>query len=159
MAIDLKRLKKQELRNLLDNARRLGREDVALDVLRELTRQGGGKLTDYDLLTWNQVTARAALAPFVEVSRTIPDNQRTSYTEAGGRKIGRSRDDPEWMWVDSYTAIKTGKLNIVFVCYIPRPGDDAHFILFADGQEVKRYEPDELEAGLEHWRILSAAAV
>jgi hypothetical protein len=157
--IDLKTLSKEQLKNLLENARRKEREDIAIEVLRELTVRGGGKNSDYDLLEWNQESARTALAPFAEVSRTVPDNQRTTYTEAGGRKIGRSRGHPEWMWIDSYTAIKTPKLNAVFVCYVPQPGDDAYFVLVLNGVDDQVYQPSELPAALDRWRALAKEAV
>lgn len=155
---DVKSLSDKELRNLLANARRLGREDVAMGAVRELTARGRANGSDYDLLDWNQETARTALLPFVEVSKGVKDNQRTVYTEAGGLKIGKSRGDPEWMWVDTYSAIKTAKLNAVFVCYIPRPGDEAYFGLIVNGQTERRYQPNELETALMRWRAISDAA-
>ena len=157
--MDYTKIDKPGLRNLVDNARRLGREDVATAALQELTRQGGGRSSDYDLLQWNQATAKKVLEPFAEVARTVPDNRRTSYTEAGGMKIGRRRDDPQWKWVDSYSAIKTAKLNAVFVCYIPRPGDDAHFHLIMNKAVERRYQPAELDEALERWRQLAGDAV
>jgi hypothetical protein len=156
--MDIKALTKEQLRNLLENARRLGRDDVAADVLRELTLRGGGKSSDYALLEWNQASVKDALAPFVEVSRGVPNSKRTSYTEAGGMKIGRRRDDPEWMWVDSYTAIKTPKLNTYFVCYVPRPGDMPYFNMVVNGEVERRYGPSELEAALVRWRELATTA-
>jgi hypothetical protein len=156
--MDLSRYNNLELRNLLENARRLGRDDVAEDVLRQLTLKGGGKRGDYALLTWNQDSVKDALAPFVDVSRGVPDNKRTSYTEAGGFKIGRRREDPEWMWVDSYSAIKTAKLNAIFVCYIPRPGDLPYFELRVNGEDERRYGPSDLAEALLRWREIAAAA-
>ena len=89
----------------------------------------------------------------------MPDNARTSYTEAGGLKIGRPRSDPEWKWVDAYSAIKTARLNAVFVCYIERPGDDPYFNLVLDGSVERRYGPTELGAALERWREVASVAV
>lgn len=155
---DLPKLSIEQLRNLHGNAKRLGRHEVALAVLQELTLRGGAKSSDYAWLTWNQDSAKRALGPFVEVAKMVRDNRRTTYTEAGGRKIGRGRSDPEWMWVDSYTAIKTAKLNAVFVCYVPKPGDDAYFELHLDGEVVRRFEPSELGEALEHWRMLETSA-
>lgn len=156
--IDLQKLTKPELKNLLENARRLGREDLAVGVLRELTARGGVKSEDYALLRWNQETVRQALEPFVAVSKSVAGNQRTTYTEAGGRKIGRSRADPEWMWVDSYTAIKTPKVNAVFVAYVPQPGDDVYFEVHLDGVVDRRFEADQLEGGLAFWSVLARTA-
>ena len=156
--IDLSAQTKEGLRNLLANAKRLGREDVAADVLLEITRRGQGKGDDYALLRWNQETVKQALEPFASVARTVKDNQRTSYTEAGGRKIGRSRDDPDWMWIDSYSAIKSPRLNAVFVGYVPRPGDEAYFELHLDGATERRFPPNELEQAMARWRNLAASA-
>lgn len=157
-AIDLKAQTKPGLKNLLENAKRLGRDDLAAEVLRELTLRGGVKAAEYHLLRWNQEAVRTALAPFVEVSKAVPDNERTTYTEAGGRKIGRSRADPDWMWVDSYTAIKTPKLNAIFVAYIPRPGDDVYFEVQRDRTVNRRFEADQLDAALVHWGELAGEA-
>jgi len=34
------------------------------------------------------------------------------------------------MWIDTYCAIKTNKLNVIFVCYIKLPGDAPEFRLY-----------------------------
>ena len=156
--MDYAKLTKDQLRNLIENARRQSREDIATDALQELTRRGGGKRSDYALLRWNQDTARTALEPFVQISQSVSDNQRTTYTEAGGMKIGRRRDDPEWMWIDSYSAIKTSKINAVIVCYVPRPGDDAYFQLFVNQAVERRFEPGDLDEALGRWRSIAAEA-
>ena len=156
--MDYARYDKQGLRNLIDNARRLGRDDVASAALQELTLRGGGRRSDYDLLQWNQATIQKVLEPFAEIARKVQGNKRTSYTEAGGFKIGRTRDDPQWMWVDSYSAIKTESLNAVFVCYIPRPGDDAYFEIRLNQDIERRYEPAELDDALDRWRQLALEA-
>lgn len=158
-AFDYETMPLEGLKNLLTNARRLGREDVALDVLKELTRRGAAKNRDFAALRWNQQAANDALTPFVQVSKGVPANQRTIFTDAGGRKIGRPKDDPERMWVDTYTAIKTPKVNAVFVCYIPRPGDEAYFELHLSGETVERYSPDQLETGLSRWTEIAHEAV
>ena len=158
MSIDVAKLTRDELRNLHENATRKGRQDIALQALQELTRRGGGRKSDYALLRWNQDSARAALEPFAEIARSVAANRRTAYTEAGGRKIGRRRDDPEWMWVDSYSAIKTAAVNGVIVCYVPRPGDDAYFQMILNGNPEARYEPDDLPAALTRWRAIAAEA-
>ena len=155
-AFDYAGLTLEQLKNLLANARRLKREDVATEVLRELSRRGAARSDDFAALRWNQQAATESLAPFIEISKTVPTNKRTTYTEAGGRKIGRSRDDPDWMWVDTYTAIKTANFNAVFVCYIPRPGDEAFFELHLNGKTATRYGPDDLTAALERWRRIAA---
>lgn len=156
--IDLTTLSKQELRNLLDNAKRRQRDDIIKTVIQELTRRGKGQTSDYDLLEWNQASVRKLLEPFVEIAKTVPDNQRTTYTEAGGMKIGRSRDDPEWRWVDTYSAIKTPRLNAAMVCFIDRPGEDAYLHLYLDGVVVTRYELSDVPVALKRWRELAEQA-
>ncbi|SFS85170.1 hypothetical protein [Brevundimonas viscosa] len=157
-AFDYAGMTLEQLKNLLSNARRLQREDVATEVLRELSRRGAARSDDFAALRWNQQAATEALAPFIEISKTVQVNKRTTYTEAGGRKIGRSKEDPDWMWVDTYTAIKTAKVNAVFVCYISRPGDEAFFELHLNGETAARYGPDDLPAALDRWQALAAEA-
>ncbi len=157
-SFDYPNLSVDQLKALLENANRLGRDDVATEVLKELTRRGAARSRDYASLRWNQQTATDALQPFVQISQTVKENKRTTYTEAGGLKIGRSKDDPEWMWVDTYSAIKTSRVNAVFVCYVPRPGDEAHFELHVDGETVARFGPDDLGDVQERWREIANGA-
>jgi hypothetical protein len=156
--IDLKTLSKHGLKNLVENAKRLGNVERAKAALAELARRGGGKASDFDLLEWNQNTVREALQPFADVAKTVPDNKRTPYTEAGGMKIGRSKDDPDWKWVDTYSAIKTQKLNAVFVGYVEKPGDDAYFHLIVDGVIERIYPPSDLVGALDRWRAIAVLA-
>ena len=157
-AFDYAKMTLGELKNLLGNARHLNREDVATAVLQELSRRGAARSDDFAALRWNQQAATEALKPFIAVSKAVSGNKRTTYTEAGGLKIGRSKDDPQWMWVDTYTAIKTAGINAVFICYIPRPGDEAYFELRLNGETAARYGPDDLTAALERWRAVAAEA-
>jgi hypothetical protein len=158
MNIDLKKLDRTQLRNMLVNARNKDRLDVAQDVLRELQTRGLVERRDYDFLEWNQDRVKSALQPFVEISSRVTDNSRTTYTEAGGLKIGLPADHPDRMWIDSYTAIKNRKLNAVFVCYVRHAGDHASFELQLNGGVVKRYTPADLREALSAWRDLSVIA-
>jgi hypothetical protein len=92
------------------------------------------------------------------VASAVRGNQRTSYTEAGGRKIGRSKDDPEWMWIDTYSAIKTSNINAVFVCYIRQLGEDPEFQLHIDGIRTQSYNADRLGDALSEWRKIAACS-
>lgn len=156
--MNLKKLTDQELKNLLANATRLDRPDVAADVLREMNERGIAQRSDYRALPWNQDAVKAALAPFFEVARSVKLNKRTPYTEAGGFKIGRSKNDPEHMWIDSYSGIKTDRLNAIFVCYVKRPGDDPEFQLQVDGVVEARFGADELPNALSRWKELALLA-
>lgn len=157
--MDLKELKPQELKNLLANNAKHNQMDTVVAVLREMQRRGIATKKEYRYLTWNQEAAREALAPFKEVAHSIQTNQRTAYTEAGGFKIGRAKGDPEWCWVDSYSAIKTPSVNAVFVCYIRQPGDEAEFQLQVDGSVARTFNADALADALEEWRAVAMRAV
>src|ERR1043166_9731053 len=122
--MDLSQLTVRELKNLLSNSQRYGRPDTALSVVREMHRRGKATSEVYRTLKWNQDHVSEVMQPFKAVAAQVAGNQRTSYTQAGGKKIGRPKGDPEKMWIDTYCAIKTKNLNAVFVCYIKAPGED-----------------------------------
>lgn len=156
--MDLTRYNKQELKNLLENANRLGRNDVVTQVLQELTGRGMARGEDYRALEWNQEAVRQALKPFHEIAASVPNNKRTAYTEAGGMKIGRSRQDPDWKWIDSYCAIKRAGVNAVFVCYVDKPGDDPRFKLIVDNADRAEFGDEELDHALGLWRTIAKTA-
>jgi hypothetical protein len=156
--IDLGKLTPAELKNLLANNERHGQTAMVHAVLEEMARRGIATRREYRSLAWNQDRVRDVMLPFRQVASAVRDNQRTTYTEAGGRKIGHSKDNPEWMWVDTYSAIKTPAVNAVFVCYIKRPGEDPEFQLHLDGVCTESYNADRLPDGLNEWRALAARA-
>ena len=157
-SIDLTKLDKGQLRTMLANARKKERSDTAQEVLQELRSRGLAERRDYDFLEWNQDRVKQALEPFAKISSEVADNARTTYTEAGGLKIGRPVGHPERMWIDSYTAIKTKKLNAVFVCYVRQPGDHPSFELQVAGTVERRYTPADLDDALTRWREISVLA-
>jgi hypothetical protein len=129
-------------------------------VVEQMAKRGIATRREYRSLTWNQDRVEQVMQPFKEIASTVRDNQRTAYTEAGGRRIGRSKDDPEWRWVDTYSAIKTPTINAAFVCYITRPGADPEFQLHLNGVAVQHYNADRLDDALNEWRgIATRAAV
>ncbi len=79
---------------------------------------------------WNQKAVRERLQAFKEVAAAVPGNQRTAYTERGGRKMLPAHH-PERLWIDSYSAIKTkiSGVNATFVCHIREAGDEPKFEL------------------------------
>lgn len=156
--VDLTPLEPARLRNLMDRYAKAGHADLAQACLEELQRRGAAQASDFAHLPWNQKSATRALQPFVDISKAVGRNSRTTYTEAGGTKIGKPKDDPERNWVDSYTAIKRGKVNAIFVCYIKAPGDDPSFSLQVGGAERRRYTADELEAALAEWQEIATTA-
>lgn len=147
-----------QLRVVRENAQRLGRSDIVEEVTRLLESKGVARRSDYRHLKWNQQTVEEALRPFADVARSVAGNGRTAYTPAGGFRIGRKADDPERMFVDSYSAIKKGKLNAEFVAYVKKPGDEAYFHLNVDKQREAEYGPNELDQALVRWREIAARA-
>jgi hypothetical protein len=77
---------------------------------------------------------------------------------AGGLKIGRSKNDPEWRWIDSYSAIKTDTVNAMFGCYINRPGDAPNFHFMVNGVEQGSFDEAELAGALERWQEIAKLA-
>jgi hypothetical protein len=158
MAIDLKALSKEQLANLLENAERRDRMDIAADVLNEMSLRGFARKSDFRFLRWNQDSVKLALAPFVEIAKRVKLNQRTTYTEAGGLKIGRNKESPDWKWVDTYTAIKTNNLNAAFICYISRPGDEPEFHLRVGQEPELLFNHDNLLEALKAWKSIAERA-
>jgi hypothetical protein len=128
-------------------------------------RRGKATSDVFRTLKWNQDRVYEVMQPFKEVASKVSENRRTSYTQAGGRKIGRTKDDPEKMWIDTYCAIKTPNLNAVFVCYVRSPGDDPEFRLYLNAGSLSEksgisqsYNADQLTDALTEWRHLAERA-
>jgi hypothetical protein len=155
MTIDLSRLGPQELKNLLVNNAKHSQQEMVQTVVKEMHRLGMATRREFRYLTWNQESVREVLAPFKEIASAVQGNQRTAYTEAGGLKIGRSKDSPKWRWIDSYSAIKTPDLNAVLVCYVKGPGDEPEFQLHLDGALVHTYNADGLSEALLRWQEIA----
>lgn len=149
--MDISKLSNQELKNYFANNQKHNMKEAVVTALIELQKRGIAKSKDYAVLDWNLNRVRNALDPFKLIAQQVSGNQRTSYTEAGGKRIGRGKDDPEHYWVDAYSAIKTNKINAVFVCYIKRVGDDPRFELKIDEKVPQIFHAEELELGLKEW--------
>jgi hypothetical protein len=156
--MDFSKRTPQELKNLLANNERHGQSDTVLAVLQEMARRGIATRQNYRSLAWNQDRVAEVLHPFKEVATGVTGNERVAYTEAGGLKIGRSKDDPEWMWIDTYSALKTSRINAVFVCYIRRPGDEPEFQLRIKGASQRSFNADGLEEALKSWKDVAVRA-
>jgi hypothetical protein len=156
--IDLAKLTSKELKNLLANNQRHGQQETVRAVLAEMASRGIATRREYRTLAWNQDRVREIMHPFREIAAAVVGNQRTAYTEAGGLKIGRSKTDPEWRWIDTYSAIKASKINSVIVCYIKRPGDEPEFQLRIDDATVHSYNADQLNDALTQWRQIAERA-
>ena len=152
MNIDLTRLTEPELKNLLANNERLGQTDKVCAVVQEMARRGAATQREYRLLNWNQDRVRDEMQRFKNVAESVKENRRTAYMESGGRKIGRSKDHPQRMWIDAYSAIRTSAINAVFVCYVKRPGKDPKFQLKIDGKYARSFSADPLLDALAEWR-------
>jgi hypothetical protein len=167
MPIDLGTLDKGQLRTLLANAERKGAADLITTVLQEMHRRGLARRGEYAALSWNQDRVDVALAPFATIAATVKNNERTKYSQAGGGRIGSPKDDPEHIWVQSYSAIKiSGIVNAEFLCEIKSPGDDPMFSLsLNEGVEAQRaakvirtFEPDQLPEALVEWKMIAQLA-
>jgi hypothetical protein len=156
--IDLTLLTPKELKNLLINSERYGRADLVRVVLKEMAMRGVATGKDFRRLKWNQDRVRSVMQPFKELASAVKDNQRTAYTEAGGRKIGRAKDAAEKLWIDTYSGIKTAYINAVFLCYVREPGDEPDFQLRVDHAHVRSYNADQLDAALRDWSAIAERA-
>jgi hypothetical protein len=156
--IDLNKLTSQELKNLLTNSERLGRSEMTVLVIKEMERRGMATSREYRTLEWNPSRVREAMKPFKEIAASVAGNRRTPFTEAGGLKIGRPKNDPERMWVDTYCAIKTGNINAVFVCYIKQPGDEPEFRMRVNEDPPTIFKAEALPAALTQWQSIAHRA-
>jgi hypothetical protein len=164
MPIDLKTQTPTGLRNLLANSRRLRNADMELAVVREMHERGLAKSREYAVFRWNQDHVDEVMQPFAQAASTVPNNQRVKYTRAGGRKIGRAKDNPDHLWIDSYSAIKVSGVNAVFGCQIARPGEDPKFTLYlGDGSRseaapARVYTANETQQALVEWEAIVHSA-
>ena len=154
--IDYTKLTPLKLRDLRGRYEAQGYPHLALDCTKELLRRGAARSADYSNLQWNQDKVRALFVPFRALA-AFEGNERTSYTEAGGSRIGHKKSDPEWMWIDSYSGMAVSHANWVFSCQIPQPGDDPTFSLIDHKIVVRTYNSDGVAAALKEWAELAAA--
>jgi hypothetical protein len=156
--IDLTKLTSQQLKNLLANAERKGEVTTTGSVLREMAGRGIATRREYRTLAWNQERVREVMKAFKDVASLVQGNRRTPYTEAGGLRIGHPKDDPEHLWVDTYCAIKTARINGTFGCYIKHPGDEPEFRMKTAGETIRVYSADELPDAFEQWQSIARIA-
>jgi hypothetical protein len=122
MPIDLKVQTASGLRNVLANSKRLRSAEMETAVVREMHERGIATRGEYAVFEWNQDRVDETMQPFARIAAGVPNNQRVKYTRAGGRKIGKSKNDPNHLWIDSYSAIKASGINAVFGCEIKGQG-------------------------------------
>lgn len=156
--VNYTKLTPPQLRDLKRRYEEQGYAIQALECVRELKSRGVARQPDFAGLRWTQNSVREALFPFAEVARAVPGNERTSYTEAGGTKIGKRTGDPERNWIDSYSGIKRRDINAIFVCLVKAPGDDPTFTLWLSGEPVETYTADRLTEALDRWATISLDA-
>ena len=101
MPIDLKTQPASGLRNLLANSKRLGNAEMEMAVVQEMHERGIATGKQYAIFSWNQEHVDEVMQPFASIASGVPNNQRVSYTRAGGRKIGLSKNSPGHIWIDS----------------------------------------------------------
>lgn len=107
---------------------------------------------------WDQRHVRKIMQPFKAVAESVLGNSRKSYTEGGGRKR-KSADDPNHLWVDTYCAIKTDRINAVIVCLIRMEGELPTFRISVNKRPAGEYKAAELPAAMRLWQNLAASAV
>lgn len=156
--IDLAKLTPEQLKNLLANAERMGEAATANAVVKEMAYRRLATRREYRALEWNQERIREIMRPFRDAASAVPGNQRTSYTEAGGLRIGSPKDDPEHLWIQTYCAIKTALTNATFGCNVKQPGDEPEFQLRTDRETVQIYNADQLSTVLEQWQSIARLA-
>ena len=157
-AIDLSTVSPQGLRNMLNHYDHRGLRAEIRPIISELYRRGPLRKADRRFLACDQARVKKLMEPFVELAESVPDSRRTAYTEAGGLRIGRPKGDPERYWIDTYTAIKTDKIDADLICYVKEPGDDPEFTLRINGVPVACYKQSELGQALDDWRDIARDA-
>lgn len=161
-----------ELRTQLANCQRVLARDaqnakaqaIAKEISAVLASRRGSRRTDWQALDWNPDTIKRALEPFVALTRTVPQNGRTVFTEAGGAKL---RGDS---WIETYTSVKANGVNRLFIALVAKQGDDPVFLIPAErgkshgtiaqmieGAEF-RFGPDHLDEALRIWAEIIRAA-
>ena len=155
--IDLTKLSNEQLRSYLHNAQRLGDQDLAIEIIREMHKRGVFPRKCHKLLPWNEERMAETLKSFADVAGTVVNSRRTVYTNGGGLRR-RPKWDPDRMWVDSYSAIKRGGINAAFAGRIKCPGDQPEFELLVNG--IKRFfELSELDDAFQEWKRIAAGAM
>jgi hypothetical protein len=154
--IDLATLTDAQLHIFYENALERGAIDLAVSIARELFRLGKLKRAELAKLRWNERAVAEILQPFADVARTVVRNSRTTYTNGGGLRR-KPKADPERMMVDSYSAIKRGKINAAFAGRVKEPGQEPIFELRVNGQK-RFYHLFELDRALSEWCELAEAA-
>jgi hypothetical protein len=156
--MDIKNLTTERLRQLLENcnsqAGNSQADALAKAVTEELISRNKfqpGKWSG----KWNAAEVAEVLEPFRVVAAGVAQNKRKAFTTAGGDHIGRSHKDPEWQFVQTYSAIKTDVLNAVMQCEVKRPGDEAIFSLSV----VIHSQPEKPEIEMKGGREILPAAL
>lgn len=121
----------------------------------ELYRRGIARKEHYAVFNWNKESVVTLLQPFQEVAESVTNNLRTDFTNGGG--LIRKKDEEQRMWIDSYSAIKTDKVNAAFACRVKAPGCEPIFELKA-GDEEKPVSLDEVDDALNEWKIIASEA-
>ena len=129
--------------------------------MQEMHERGLATGREYAAFPWNQDRVDRVMEPFAWVAASVTNNQRVSYTKAGGRKIGFPKEHPKHVWIDSYSAIKSSDINAVFGCELAKPGNDPQFTLYlGDGsrqqaQPSQSYNADQLQQALADWEAIA----
>jgi hypothetical protein len=156
-SIDLSKLTPRELKNLLVNNHRAGRASIVIKIVKEMNHRNIATKGEFQMLAWNQDQVRKDMHQFKEVASAVKGNRGTPYTEGGGRRRLR-RGHPDKLWIDTYSSIRTPKINAEFLCYMKEPGDDPEFHLTIDHARVQTFNADALSEALRSWRKVADRA-
>jgi hypothetical protein len=145
----------KELRVCLRNCERNGRLEEARRVVRVMDARGVARRENFKVFDWNHDTVREVLRPFKKVAQAVEGNLRKAWVETGGF-ARRAKDDPTWLWIDKYAAMKTPTMNATFACHVKKAGDEPTFVLELDGAIYATYGLDRLAEALRKWSELAS---
>ena len=146
--VNLNKKTKLELPQMLQNCAHRPNVLHAQEMVKGITKiriNRGFLLSSKWSGRWNSAEVTETLKPFVDISLSFPDNQRTWYTTAGRLHIRRSKADPVWRFVDSDSAIKTETVTAERIFYVGRPGDDTLFVRRLIGDPKDRTRAIEMQ--------------
>ncbi len=156
--IDLQAKTDTELKVLLANRDKHGDIEGVREVIVELDRRGQFSTAQWRHVEWNPIKVKAVLQPFIDISANVNGNTRTTYSESGGRKIGLRSDNPDKLWIDSYTAICTASINAYMACHIGKVGEQPIFELKVEPDTVMQFDFVQLDEAEMHWREVASRA-
>lgn len=155
--IDLTTQSKTQLDNLINNRSRHGDLAGARNAALERIRRGQAKPIHMAYLEWTPERVQIALEPFVEISQSVVGSKRKAHVVAGGGRR-KHRSHPDALWVDTYSGIKTTKVNATIACHIREVGDEPLFIIIENDEPLRFYSLAERDVALSVWEMIVVGA-